>query len=217
MPTAAQRAALLDGVAESESTATPRHAEAADPPKPKVEVVPPRISVSAAAGPAACELCTDTRAGACTFASATESDLQLAPALRPSRTASIPTMGLACQAGAGLGLEDLAAGSTRSRADSTPEARQQRSVAEPQPTVKPWLGQKALQVALTGPAAGDRLASSSWLLKRSRRAPTVLGREAVPSAERESPGPAAANAPDALPGLSVEAMKIELKSLAFFE
>ncbi|CAE7692236.1 unnamed protein product [Symbiodinium necroappetens] len=57
-----------------------------------------------------------------------------------------------------------------------------------------------------------RMVSTSWLPKRNHRASTVLGREPMPSIDRDFDGAALGlGASDSLPGPSVEAMKLELK------
>lgn len=56
------------------------------------------------------------------------------------------------------------------------------------------------------------MVSTSWLPKRNHRASTVLGREPMPSIDRDFDGAALGlGASESLPGPSVEAMKLELK------
>lgn len=56
------------------------------------------------------------------------------------------------------------------------------------------------------------MASTSWLPKRNQPASTVLGREPMPSIERDFDGAGVSHsAPENLPGPSVEALKLELK------
>eukprot|EP00439_Symbiodinium_sp_Y106_P087184 s8_g41.t1 len=62
------------------------------------------------------------------------------------------------------------------------------------------------------PPPVTRMASTSWLPKRNQPASTVLGREPMPSIERDFDGAGVSHsAPENLPGPSVEALKLELK------
>ncbi|CAE7382650.1 CACNA1H [Symbiodinium sp. CCMP2592] len=66
--------------------------------------------------------------------------------------------------------------------------------------------------AAEAPPPVTRMASTSWLPKRNHPASTVLGREPLPSIERDFDGAGRSPAgPENLPGPSVEALKLELK------